>query len=174
MESEHEILCDACGVSFIPRYRHGQPPTAPPKGQSRCSICRARDAESRRTDARPNYTGDVNEYRSPMACDFPAGRNPYGRNPYGRNPYGRKPNDQRGHREANRNPSAQQEKNLGARTQHQPRRAEFVAVCANCGATAHVPFEPSRFQQVLCRACHRENRENREKRALQSKSELTS
>jgi len=137
MENELEIVCEDCGVTFVYTPRGGRrgsidtPPT-------RCSLCRAEHARSARNQGTPSYTGDPNEYRSPMACDEPEPVRP-------RRPRG--PNPRRGNHD-----------------QHEPGRSKrrdrqmFTAVCSKCGATAHLPFQPSKFQEVLCRSCYQEKR----------------
>ncbi|PIE05582.1 MAG: hypothetical protein CSA75_03990 [Sorangium cellulosum] len=135
MENELEIVCQDCGVTFLftpktVRGRTSEPPNY-------CSICRAEHSKSVSASPQPKYTGDTNEYRSPMAGDFPPPRRSRPR---------RRPTD-----------SSDSQNKSRARYRHR-RRPMFSAVCSSCGATAHVPFQPSKFQEVLCRACFQQMR----------------
>lgn len=133
MENELEIVCQDCGVTFVHSSRpDARRPADPP---TRCSLCRAQARSSSSTE-KPNYTGEPNEYRSPMACSFPEPQRPRRDGP----------------RRLRSGPGNEQ-----ARRQD-PRRFAFTGVCAKCGATAHLPFQPSKFQEVLCRACFQEKR----------------
>ena len=42
-----------------------------------------------------------------------------------------------------------------------PRRQLFPAVCADCGKTTEVPFEPSQGRPVYCSDCYRKVRASR-------------
>ncbi len=134
MENELDIVCEDCGVTFVYTPRSDRPASAP----TRCSMCRSQHVRSKALTDKPQYTGDPNEYRSPMACDFPEPRRPARE--------GRGPVERAG----------------GVRSEGGARRRAarpmYTAVCSKCGSTAHVPFQPSKFQEVLCRACHQEKR----------------
>ena len=143
MESEMEIVCEECGVTFVHVPRNQRSPNVP----ARCSLCQSQRALSQFQAAEPQYTGDPNEYRSPMACSTPA--------PQRRHRDNRR-QDQRpssNDTSVSRHPSQQR-----SPQRRGPRQQLFSTVCAKCGSTTHVPFQPSKFQQVLCRACYREVR----------------
>lgn len=38
------------------------------------------------------------------------------------------------------------------------RKMMYQGICAKCGATAHVPFEPTSGREVLCRGCYAEKK----------------
>jgi CxxC-x17-CxxC domain-containing protein len=133
MENELDIVCEDCGVTFVHTPRTDRPTAAP----TRCSLCRSQFARSKAATDKPQYTGDPNEYRSPMACTFPEPR--------------RSGRDGRG-------PVERTVGNEGGRARHRSARPMFTAVCSKCGSTAHVPFQPSKFQEVLCRTCYQEKR----------------
>jgi len=46
----------------------------------------------------------------------------------------------------------------GAGLRGRGRRVTYQGICAKCGATAHVPFEPTSGREVLCRGCYAEKR----------------
>jgi CxxC-x17-CxxC domain-containing protein len=135
MENELDIVCEDCGVTFVHMPRGDRPTAAP----TRCSLCRSQFARSKATTDKPQYTGDPNEYRSPMACTFPEPR--------------RSGRDGRGLVERTGGVGSE-----GGRARHRAARPMFTAVCSKCGSTAHVPFQPSKFQEVLCRTCYQEKR----------------
>ena len=137
-EGDREIVCQDCGEPFVFTEAEAaffqQRSLTTPK---RCRPCR--DARGRREDTRAERypTGDPNEYRSPMPCEMPP-------TVWGRGPQGPR----------NTAPSAS-----GAdRPPRRRARQMFSATCAKCGATAHVPFEPSPGREVFCRGCFDERR----------------
>jgi len=138
-EEDFEMVCQGCGVTFVGTAAQLRM-LERTEGEQRpvfCSLCRGVQGRSGREEDRPRYTGDANEYRSPMACDDPPARS--------RGPRRGPPRD--GGRPA---PRASGGRATG--------RQLFSATCTKCGATAHVPFQPSRFQEVLCRTCFQEKR----------------
>lgn len=142
MEEDFEMVCQGCGVTFVGSAAQarmlGQEGEAEKKPVF-CSLCRAARGQSLREEQeRTQYTGDPNEYRSPMACDSPPSRP--------RGPWRGPP------REGGRAPSRGGGRRMTGGGQL------FSATCTQCGATAHVPFQPSKFQQVLCRSCFQEKR----------------
>lgn len=135
--SEHECLCDDCGVTFVARRN-----PSPRAGETKrlCSLCRANLRAARQTTT-AQVSGDRNEYRSPMPCELPAAQ-PH-RKPHPSTP-----------RTASHTAKTRGKASTGARS----RRELFAKVCDRCGATAYVPFEPTRFQPVLCRGCYNEKK----------------
>lgn len=142
MENELDSVCQSCGVTFVSRAPRDPQTDAPVY----CSLCRAH-ARTQKQHKTPNYTGDTNEYRSPMQGTFPEPRPRRAR--YRRDP-------------ANDTDKSLQNDSASARPhRHRSRHGGanstmFTAVCSKCGATAHVPFQPSKFQRILCRGCYRE------------------
>jgi len=145
MENEVEIVCQGCGVTFV--YRQRDDRRGPVAAPTRCSLCRAEQARPSSDATQPKYTGDPNEYRSPMAGDFPA---PQPRRPRRNGPRRPYPEGAKAGERANQTDDRPRP--------HNRRRPMFSAVCAKCGSTAHVPFEPSKFQEVLCRSCFQERK----------------
>ncbi|OQB16855.1 MAG: hypothetical protein BWY17_01360 [Deltaproteobacteria bacterium ADurb.Bin207] len=128
MENEVDIVCEDCGVTFVVVLHEERMDAMP----TRCSMCRTRRVQSQAHQQTPKYTGDRNEYRSPMACEYPEA-------------------PQRG----------SSFRAGGRKRSHDNihvRKPMFTAVCAKCGSTAYLPFQPSKFQEVYCRACHHEKR----------------
>jgi CxxC-x17-CxxC domain-containing protein len=168
-----EIACQDCGETFVftaaeAEFYKKRALSAPPK---RCKPCR--DARSGRGAQEPvRYaTGDPNEYRSPMQCAEIAPS--YARAPWGNGNVRETPSASRGGyrdgaQQEYRSPafggSAPQPMNRerragppGPRPGPRP-RTTYTAICAQCGATAHVPFAPSRGRQVFCKGCFDEKR----------------
>jgi CxxC-x17-CxxC domain-containing protein len=109
-----------------------------------------REPRGREPHARPSrYTGDVNEYRSPMPDPHFAMYPTYGR-PASRAPRGASlpPRDRaQGPRDGG------QDRAPGPRASAGPRGRGFPITCAACGVAATVPFKPAEGQKVYCRAC---------------------
>ncbi len=174
-DADKEIVCQDCGDTFVftqaeAEFFEKHSLSSPPK---RCKPCRVA-ARSRNRNPQPadRYaTGDPNEYRSPMPCDnLPSfrGRQANGnsrdpqseyRAPSGGRTVGRPRQDAgtapRGPNNAGRDGY---HRGNGARGRPVGARQLFTATCAKCGATAHIPFEPSRGREVLCRTCFNESR----------------
>lgn len=152
---DEQINCASCGSSFLfsatdaaARAERGlsSPPTlckpcwrekrskntGPGRGASSSSPSpRPRDPRRNEPHARPGrYTGDVNEYRSPMPDPHFATYPTHGR------PASPAP---RGGGFSHRGPG--------------PRGRGFPITCAACGAAATVPFRPAEGQKVYCRTC---------------------
>ena len=172
-QQDLEIACQDCGETFVftaaeAEFYKKRSLSAPPK---RCKPCR--EARAGRGPQEPvRYaTGDPNEYRSPMQC---AQQPPS----YGHGPW-RDGNVRAAPGAASRtirDDSQQQYRSpafadsaprpagrpaqggpRGPRTGPRPRTI-YTAICAQCGATAHVPFAPSKGRQVLCKGCFDEKR----------------
>ncbi|WP_437689627.1 zinc-ribbon domain containing protein [Sorangium sp. So ce176] len=108
----------------------------------------------------PRYTGDVNEYRSPMQ-DAYSGLTPAWTAPshYQQRPRGGAPARDDGNYRA---PSFAGERRAGPPTRsaaQQPRaprnRPTFSITCKSCGAEGEVPFKPVEGRDVFCQACYR-------------------
>jgi CxxC-x17-CxxC domain-containing protein len=131
----------------------------------------------------PRYTGDVNEYRSPMQdrsftaapwqpAQPPAGDHLFNRPPAADRFRGPRPSRQGGpgvyrdageHRAPSSHGSAQ---NGFARTQgnapaqseparRRPQAEMFSITCDTCGVKAEVPFKPAEGREVFCPSCYR-------------------
>jgi CxxC-x17-CxxC domain-containing protein len=114
------------------------------------------------------YTGDVNEYRSPMQDSF--SNSPFGASPRAgsawqvsseyRSPMADGPS-RRGPRASGggqpfRPPRAAHE---GSPKPPRRRPAEMFAItCNGCGAHAQVPFQPAEGREVFCPTCYRARR----------------
>ena len=151
MTEPMDVVCEGCGVTFVlSEFAHSRRESLEPEQRPPllCSLCRAERRQTRAQEAsgETKFTGDPNEYRSPMdvrAPDGPARR-------------GRRRSVRRGdqgasdgakHREGER-PRRRRRRNAGGS------RVLYPAVCAKCGASTHVPFQPSKWQPVYCRACY--------------------
>lgn len=151
--NDRQIVCQDCGESFTfsaaeEEFFRTRNLTQP----KRCKNCRADRSRGGAQPARPVYpTGDPNEYRSPMQCEMPQPVWP------------RQARTDRFVAAAQGNqgadPQATERHNFrGPSRRRFGQRQLFVATCSQCGATAHVPFEPSRGQQVFCKPCYAEKR----------------
>ncbi|WP_437570685.1 zinc-ribbon domain containing protein [Sorangium sp. So ce542] len=109
---------------------------------------------------KPHYTGDVNEYRSPMQ-DAYSGLAPAWTAPsqFPRRPRGGAPARDDGNYRA---PSFAGERRAPAqgRAAAQPPRAPrnrptFSITCKSCGSEGEVPFKPVEGRDVFCQACYR-------------------
>jgi len=172
---DEQINCASCGSSFLfsasdaaarAERGHSSPPTL-------CKPC-WREKRSKNTDrnegpgraaprgreprrqepyARPGrYTGDVNEYRSPMPDPHFAMYPTYGR-PAAQAPRGPglPPRDRgQGPRDGGQDRAPGPRASAGPRG---PRGRGFPITCAACGVAATVPFKPAEGQKVYCRAC---------------------
>jgi len=117
------------------------------------------------------YTGDVNEYRSPMADSFTA--SPHGMNARGgeyRTPMTEGPRPPRvGRPRLTGFPTPQARTSHGnaavvatppsAKSERRRPQAEMSAItCDSCGAQAEVPFKPAEGREVFCPTCYRARR----------------
>ncbi|WP_437676450.1 zinc-ribbon domain containing protein [Sorangium sp. So ce131] len=109
---------------------------------------------------KPRYTGDVNEYRSPMQ-DAYSGLTPAWTVPshYHQRPRGGAPARDDGNYRA---PSFAGERRAVAPSRAaapQPRaprtRPMFSITCKSCGSEGEVPFKPVEGRDVFCQACYR-------------------
>jgi CxxC-x17-CxxC domain-containing protein len=180
---DEQIICNTCGLSFlfsaaeasVYAARHL---AAPPK---RCKDCRkarkeqlgspygapASGGHSGRTPQQApgrHYTGDVNEYRSPMQ-DGSSSVTPYRNDPAPqRRGYGRSPINDGEYR----SPSFPDERARGASRGNSARRssepskkpapARYPITCKACGAEAEVPFKPAEGRDLFCQPCYRARR----------------
>jgi CxxC-x17-CxxC domain-containing protein len=55
--------------------------------------------------------------------------------------------------------AAKKEQNGGRRNYGSSERQMYPAVCASCGATTQVPFQPTGDKPVYCRDCYRSRRQ---------------
>lgn len=182
---DEQITCASCGTSFLfsaadasARAERGltKPPTlckecwrekkaksAPsgdaPRGDAQQNRPPRRHGEGRDHRPRPTrFTGDVNEYRSPMADPHFASYPSYGRRTF--HPAGQTPRPRVARDDGNyRAPSGgQQGQPRGPRPSgsHGPSRSHgFPITCAACGTSATVPFKPNENQKVYCKTCYR-------------------
>ncbi len=144
-----------------------------PQGLSRP---RDGDDRSRRREAQGGrygapvrrYTGDVNEYRSPMADSFTTGtQRPYpqtpGRDGNRRLP-GSGPHHPPAHGGAPRGPSSapkppgRMAEGANPAARRRPQAEMSAITCDACGAQAEVPFKPAEGREVYCPACYRARR----------------
>lgn len=186
---DEQLICAACGTSFVfpaelAAARKERGITTPP---THCKACwrekkakenaskdeqNAEHAPTRGAPRRPlgggerghrprpvRYTGDVNEYRSPMQDPHFPSHGAYARPHYGR-PRGRTGQDDRNYRA----PSFRDEQPQALGPRQTPRSGaparqqngpSYPITCAACGAKATVPFKPNENQKVFCRACYR-------------------
>src|SRR5262245_23950540 len=188
---DERIVCGDCGASFL--FSAGEAAVfaerglAAPKRCKECRLARKGRAQSPMGSASaprgngyrrgpvagegrggpPRYTGDVNEYRSPMQDRFDptaaysagpmaprGGEAPRaGQPPHTRGEF---PRVRREHRE--RAPLASADR-AGAPPPTGPRRrvqAEMFSItCDACGTNAEVPFRPAEGREVFCQACYR-------------------
>ncbi|WP_437278991.1 zinc-ribbon domain containing protein [Sorangium sp. So ce375] len=109
---------------------------------------------------KPRYTGDVNEYRSPMQ-DAYSGLTPTWAAPshYPQRPRGGAPFRDDGNYRA---PSFAGERRAAPPSRsaaQQPRaprtRPTFSITCKSCGSEGEVPFKPVEGRDVFCQACYR-------------------
>jgi len=164
---DETLTCSSCGSTFIfaaadaaaraergittppamckPCWRAQRSSQGPGKGAGRSGD--ANDApppraqeQRRRGNFQPRavrYTGDVNEYRSPMPDPHFATYTSYGR-PAAQPPRAR--------------PHRDEGRSFGPGPRG-PRGRGFPITCAACGVAATVPFRPADGQKVYCRAC---------------------
>jgi CxxC-x17-CxxC domain-containing protein len=147
--------------------RGGSPAQAGPGGHGAWNG-RGRSQAPRYGAPPRRYTGDVNEYRSPMQDSFSS--SPFGASPRANSawqvsgeyrspmPDGlsrRGPQGNGGGRPL-RPPQAAHE---GSPKPQRRRPAEMFAItCNGCGVQAQVPFEPAEGREVFCPACYRARR----------------
>jgi CxxC-x17-CxxC domain-containing protein len=156
-EQDIEVVCLDCGQSFTftgaeAEFYKARSLSTP----KRCKECRG--ARGRKEDGPARYpTGDPNEYRSPMPCEMPPtnwarpsawrGRSATPADDTYRSPAFR-----------NSEPAQQQQPRVDGGGRRRRERRVFQTICAKCGATAHVPFEPTPGRDVLCQPCFDESR----------------
>lgn len=127
----------------------------------------------------PRYTGDVNEYRSPMADGgwqqpvqayrAPSGGNGFARAPRRGGPGVYRHDDRRDadYRAPSGNIEGVQSFNRADRPRRpgpgpghegprrRPQGETFSITCNSCGVNAEVPFKPAEGREVFCQACYR-------------------
>lgn len=191
---DEHIVCATCGTSFLfsgaEAAVYVERSLAAPK---RCKECRRarkeqrdrpgvgqglqqgsagapRGAGGRRQDQRvaPRYTGDVNEYRSPMpdsyagaAWSAPSQPRPRGVRPMRNDGNYRAPSfgGERGPVAGHRAALIPAQARTGAAPSSEPRaprsRPMFSITCKSCGVEGQVPFKPIEGRDVFCQACYR-------------------
>ncbi|MBI5531977.1 MAG: zinc-ribbon domain containing protein [Deltaproteobacteria bacterium] len=158
-----EIVCQDCGESFIftgaeAAFYQARSLSMPPK---RCKECRGARGRPPERSAQDYPTGNPNEYRSPMACETPGTNWARPSTPSRARPRPAESQEYRSPAFRNSEPMAQRAPRMqgnGAPGFRRRERPMFQTICAKCGATAHVPFEPSPSRQVLCKGCFDEKR----------------
>ncbi|AUX27954.1 MULTISPECIES: zinc-ribbon domain containing protein [Sorangium] len=109
---------------------------------------------------KPRYTGDVNEYRSPMQ-DAYSGLSPAWTVPsnYPRRPRGGAPVRDDGNYRAPSFAGERRAPAQGSGAAQPPRaprnRPTFSITCKSCGSEGEVPFKPVEGRDVFCQACYR-------------------
>ncbi|XXX77165.1 zinc-ribbon domain containing protein [Sorangium sp. So ce134] len=109
---------------------------------------------------KPRYTGDVNEYRSPMQ-DAYSGLSPAWTVPshYPHRPRGGAPVRDDGNYRAPSFAGERRAAPQGRGAAQQPRaprnRPTFSITCKSCGSEGEVPFKPVEGRDVFCQACYR-------------------
>ncbi|WP_437813445.1 zinc-ribbon domain containing protein [Sorangium sp. So ce1078] len=109
---------------------------------------------------KPRYTGDVNEYRSPMQ-DAYSGLSPAWTVPshYPQRPRGGAPVRDDGNYRAPSFAGDRRAPAQGRAAAQQPRaprnRPTFSITCKSCGSEGEVPFKPVEGRDVFCQACYR-------------------
>ncbi|MDI3282719.1 CxxC-x17-CxxC domain-containing protein [Polyangium sp. 15x6] len=170
---DEQINCASCGSSFLfsatdaaARAERGlsSPPTlckpcwrekrsksaGRSEGPSR-GAPHGREGRRHEPAARPGrYTGDVNEYRSPMPDPHFAMYPSYGRPAAPGHRGGGSPQRGQGPRDGGHDRAQGPRTSSGPRG---PRGRGFPITCAACGVAATVPFKPAEGQKVYCRAC---------------------
>jgi CxxC-x17-CxxC domain-containing protein len=176
---DEQLTCADCGGSFV--FTASEAAFYAEKGLTapkRCKECRAARKQGGGGRGRgpsgrpPRYTGDVNEYRSPMQDNgyqpAPArrdGRAPRSDGNYRAPSFGgdaaRRPRRPGGDapRPGALPPRAQAApapSEPGAGTARRARRARplFDITCSSCGASSQVPFEPIEGREVFCKDCY--------------------
>jgi len=158
-----EVSCQDCGETFVftgaeAEFYKAHSLSMPPKRCKECRGVRGRSDE-RSPDRYP--TGDPNEYRSPMACEMPGPSGSRLRPPIRVQSRNLQNDEYRSPAFRNSEPMAQHAPRpefVGERAARRRERQMFQAVCAKCGATAHVPFEPNPGREVFCKVCFDEKR----------------
>jgi CxxC-x17-CxxC domain-containing protein len=208
---DDHIVCADCGTSFL--FSAGEAAVFQERGLTapkRCKECRRARKErggdsgrGSRPDARDGngngnvagrarggfgpparrYTGDVNEYRSPMQDRSftpapwagPPDRQAQQGAPWAaQGPGPRTPRRVQGYRDGEyRAPSGQGERTNGSArgggggdrprppsgagpsTRRRPPAEMFAITCNACGAGAEVPFKPAEGREVFCPSCYR-------------------
>jgi CxxC-x17-CxxC domain-containing protein len=106
----------------------------------------------------PRYTGDVNEYRSPM--QVPQRDTEYRAPAFRDAERAGKVRRARGPAAAPQRPARRPDPNRAPAHEAPSRRARatFQVQCSACGAQAEVPFQPQPGREVFCQSCHRARR----------------
>lgn len=182
---DEQLTCAACGTSFVfpaeiaaARKERGidTPPThckacwrekkakenagKEDRGAERGPDRNAHRRPAGERDRRPRpvrFTGDVNEYRSPMADPHFPSYPTYARSHHGRG-RPRTGNDDRNYRSPafrDEQPQALGPRPSGGASARPQGGPSYPITCAACGAKATVPFKPNEGQRVFCRACYR-------------------
>jgi CxxC-x17-CxxC domain-containing protein len=105
----------------------------------------------------PRYTGDVNEYRSPMQDAYSGTAGGWSVPSHFRSRGGPPLRDDGNYRapsfHGERRPAAPRTPPAEPRA---PRnRPMFAITCGSCGAAGEVPFKPVEGRDVFCQACYR-------------------
>lgn len=155
VEQDIEVVCLDCGETFTFTGAEAEFYKARSLSQpKRCKECRG--GRGRREDGAARFpTGDPNEYRSPMPCEMPSPS--WGRPAAARGRSAPQASDEYRSPAFRDTEPAVQPRPEGAGRRRRERQV-FQTVCAKCGATAHVPFEPNPGRQVLCKPCFDESR----------------
>jgi CxxC-x17-CxxC domain-containing protein len=175
---DDQRVCTNCGETFV--FSAAEASVFADRGLTapkRCKTCRRarkEQADAARTGgtargahpshrptgrhdarARPRYTGDVNEYRSPMQDSYSApawqkspdrGRRGPGLSNDGNYRAPSYPQD--------RQPPAA-ERSPRSATRRSARGEVFSIKCSACGVDAEVPFKPADGREVFCQSCYR-------------------
>jgi CxxC-x17-CxxC domain-containing protein len=155
-------------------FQNGAHDAGPPRGPRADGGPRARGGfrNGAVRSGPPRYTGDVNEYRSPMQ-DGNSWQQPqwqgYGARPAGwQQPQPQQRAPRRGgpgiyRHDEYRAPSGQAEglaradrpRRDGGAPRNRPQAEMFSITCNSCGVAAEVPFKPAEGREVFCQACYR-------------------
>ncbi len=196
---DEQITCTSCGTSFVfpadmAAARAARGMTTPPtlckpcwrekKAKEEPNAGGARQRGEQNAEPRPprrphdersnrprpvRYTGDVNEYRSPMADPHFPSHAGYGRPGHhgglrNRSAQGSVQGDGNYRAPSFRDQPSRDEQGRSSAPRQTPRNTfgprpasgpSYPITCATCGAKATVPFKPNENQKVFCRACYR-------------------
>jgi len=136
--------CRACRSARKRRQASRQAAGGPQSRSPRTSSPRDSPPDSPDVSPRrPRYTGDVNEYRSPMPDPAFPRYTPQGHPQADR---GEAAGGEAGRTDANRRPAG---------NRRRPRARSFAITCQACGADAEVPFRPREGREIFCSTCYR-------------------